>query len=171
VSAVTIRPARADDLPHLAGIETSGADTFAAHGLGHLLADGSPPAPDGHWTPALEAGLIWVADEAGRGPIGFLAGELADDGLYIAELDVVMDRQRQGHGQRLLAVAIDWARARGLPSLTLTTFRDIPWNAPFYARLGFRELAASETPPHLAATLAKEAARGFEGRCGMRLAL
>jgi GNAT superfamily N-acetyltransferase len=171
VSAVTIRPARADDLPHLAGIEASGADTFTAHGLGHLLADGSPPAPDGHWAPAFEAGLIWIADEAGRGPIGFLACELADDGLYISELDVVMDRQRQGLGRRLLAAAIDWARARGLPNLTLTTFRHIAWNAPFYARLGFHELEAAETPPHLAAALASEAARGFEDRCGMRLAL
>ena len=171
MSAVTIRQARAEDLQHLAAIETSGADTFAAHGLGHLLADGSPPAPDGHWEPALEAGLIWVADEAGRGPIGFLAGELADDGLYIAEVDVVMDRQRQGHGRRLLAAAIDWARARGLAGLTLTTFRNVPWNAPFYARLDFRELDPAKTPPHLAAALAKEAARGFEDRCGMRLAL
>jgi len=171
VNAVTIRSARADDLPRLAAIETSGAETFAAHGLGHLLADGSPPAPDGHWAAALAAGLIWIADEAGRGPIGFLAGELADDGLYIAEVDVVMDRQRHGHGRRLLAAAIDWARARRLPALTLTTFLHIPWNAPFYARLGFRELDPAETPPHLAAALAKEAARGFEDRCGMRLAL
>jgi GNAT superfamily N-acetyltransferase len=171
MSGVTIRSARADDLPHLAAIEESGAETFAAHGLGHLLADGSPPAPDGHWAAALEAGLVWIADEAGRGPIGFLAGELADDGLYIAEVDVAMDCQRQGHGRRLLTAAIDWARARGLAGLTLTTFRHIPWNAPFYARLGFRELNSAEAPPHLAKALAKEAARGFEDRCGMRLAL
>ncbi|HTX50076.1 MAG TPA: GNAT family N-acetyltransferase [Caulobacteraceae bacterium] len=171
MSGVTIRSARADDVPRLAAIEASGADTFAAHGLGHLLADGSPPASDGHWAAALEAGLIWIADDADRGPIGFLAGELADDGLYIAEVDVVMDRQRQGYGRRLLAAAIDWARARGLTNVTLTTFRHIPWNAPFYARLGFRELGAAEMPPHLAAALASEGARGFEDRCGMRLAL
>jgi hypothetical protein len=24
--------------------------------------------------------------------------------------------------------------------VTLTTFRDVPWNGPFYAKLGFREL-------------------------------
>ena len=68
-----------------------------------------------------------------------------------------------------MQAAIDWARGRRLPAVTLTTFRSIPWNAPFYASMGFVEL---ETPtPHLAATLSKEVADGFEDRCAMRLDL
>jgi len=80
-----------------------------------------------------------------------------------------MQRQQQGHGRRLMQAAIDWARQRRLQAVTLTTFRSIPWNAPFYASMGFIELKTP--PPHLAATLVDEVARGFEDRCAMRLAL
>jgi GNAT superfamily N-acetyltransferase len=167
VSQVTIRAAQREDLPAIAAIEDSGAETFAAYG--HPLADGSPPAPPNQWAQALDDGLLWVADDSVAGPIGFLAGKLTDDGLYIEEVDVVAPRQRHGHGRRLVQAAIDWARARGLPAVTLTTFRHIPFNAPFYASMGFAEQDAPS--PHLVATLANEAANGFTDRCAMRLAL
>jgi len=167
VSAVTIRPAGVGDLPVLSAIEESGAETFECYG--RPLADGSPPAPPEQWDRALQAGLLWVADDAAEGPIGFLAGEVTEDGLYVAEVDVLMDRQRQGHGRRLMETAIEHATTTGLASVTLTTFRDIPWNAPFYATLGFEEVGSPSR--HLARTLAEEAARGLEGRCAMRLAL
>jgi hypothetical protein len=32
------------------------------------------------------------------------------------------------------------AAAKGLRALTLTTFAEVPWNAPYYARCGFRVL-------------------------------
>lgn len=169
MSAVVIRLATADDLSCLGAIEQSGADTFTAHG--QPLADGSPPAPPDHWDDACEAGLLWVADDPACGPVGFLAAEITDDGLYVAEVDVLMQHQRKGLGRRLMAAAIGEARGRRLPAVTLTTFRDIPWNAPFYASMGFIQLGPNETSPHLATTLATETARGFEGRCAMRLPL
>ena len=33
----------------------------------------------------------------------------------------------------------DWARARGYDDITLATYRDVPWNGPFYASEGFVE--------------------------------
>jgi hypothetical protein len=59
-----------------------------------------------------------------------------------------------------------------LPSVTLTTFRDIAWNAPFYARCGFAELADRDLNPRLAAIRVREAALGLDvaNRCAMRLA-
>ncbi len=44
----------------------------------------------------------------------------------------------------------------------LTTFRDVPWNMPFYARLGFDEVAPNELTPALRAVLADEARRGLD---------
>ena len=167
VSEVTIRPGRREDLPALDAIEQSGAETFTV--FGQPLADGSPPAPPDQWVKALDAGLLWVAEDAETGVIGFVAGEITDDCLYIEEVDVLMERQKQGHGRRLMQAAIDWARTARVQALTLTTFRHIPFNAPFFRSMGFVEL---ERPtPHLAATLADEVARGFEDRCGMRLSL
>jgi GNAT superfamily N-acetyltransferase len=166
---VMIRLGRASDLPALAAIEASGAETFER--FGQPLVDGSPPTPPEQWAAALDAGLLWIAEHPDDGPIGFLSGELADGGLYISEVDVMIAHQRRGHGRRLLQAAIDWAHRRGLADVTLTTFRSIPWNAPLYATMGFTTLDAAQTPPKLAATLADEAARGFTDRCGMRLAL
>jgi len=164
---VVIRRGRVADLPSLDAIEQSGAETFTV--FGEPLADGSPPGPPDQWAKALDAGLLWVAEDPASGVIGFVAGEITDDGLYIEEVDVVMERQQQGHGRRLMQAAIGWARAQRLPAVTLTTFRHIPFNAPFYASMGFVPLEAPT--PHLAATLADEVARGFENRCAMRLAL
>ncbi|RUQ46321.1 GNAT family N-acetyltransferase, partial [Corynebacterium pseudodiphtheriticum] len=50
-------------------------------------------------------------------------------------------------------------------AVTLTTFKHVPWNAPFYTRLGFKP----ETDPRLAQILADEYAHGFEpgSRCAM----
>jgi ribosomal protein S18 acetylase RimI-like enzyme len=164
-----IRPARREDLERIAVIEESGAETFDHAGM--PLADGSPPAPPDQWAATLDAGLLWVADEPGHGPIGFVAAEVHEGSLYIAEIDVLMERQQRGHGAALMRHAIAHARRRGLASVTLTTFRNVRWNAPFYAKLGFAELAPSETPPWLAAHIADETARGFEDRCAMRIAL
>jgi GNAT superfamily N-acetyltransferase len=169
VSGVTIRAGRQDDLPRLAVIEDSGAETFTRYG--QPLADGSPPAEADHWAPALDHGLLWVAENQVRGLIGFLAAELADGDLHVEEVDVLMEHQQRGHGRRLMIEAIDWARREGLAGVTLTTFRTIPWNAPFYASLGFEELAGERVTPRLGAILAAEASRGFEDRCAMRLAL
>lgn len=53
------------------------------------------------------------------------------------------------------------AREDGLTALTLTTFTDVPWNAPYYARLGFRALSESELTPGLRRIRAEEAAHGL----------
>lgn len=44
---------------------------------------------------------------------------------------------RRGIGGALVGSVCDWARASGIASVTLTTYREIPWNEPFYRRLGF----------------------------------
>ena len=169
MSEVAVRHARPSDLAYLSSIEESGADTFARAGI--PLVDRAPPSAPDHWAPSLEAGVLWVADDPRAGPIGFLAGKLEDGGLHIEEIDVAMERQREGHGRRLIQRAAEWARERGLAVLTLTTFRAVAWNGPFYASLGFVEPSPAETPAWLEAILAKEAARGFKDRCAMRLAL
>jgi hypothetical protein len=55
-----------------------------------------------------------------------------------------------------------WAAARGIDALTLVTFRAVPWNGPYYARLGFRDMAPGEITPGLAAVLDDEAAHGID---------
>ena len=81
------------------------------------------------------------------------------------------DVQGRGTGRALVAAAVDEGQRRRLPAITLTTFRTIPWNAPFYARIGFVEIAGAALNARLAAVLKREWRRGLSDRCAMRLAI
>lgn len=114
-------------------------------------------------------GLVLVAEDDGL--IGFVACQACADALHIWELAVVRERQGHGVGRDLMAATIRLARRRGLPAVTLSTFRHIVWNAPFYARLGFSEVKSADLNPRLAAITDREAALGLDvaARCAMRL--
>ncbi|BAS14921.1 acetyltransferase [Arthrobacter sp. Hiyo8] len=73
-------------------------------------------------------------------PVAYLLIEHLDGNAHVEQLSVHPSHARQGLGSELLDVAEKWAQAQGLEWLTLTTFRDVPWNAPYYRRLGFEEL-------------------------------
>ena len=64
-------------------------------------------------------------------------------------------------GGRLLAAACALVGESGLPALTLTTFVDVPWNAPWYAARGFVELPPAQWGPGFRAVWADEVAAGI----------
>lgn len=130
----------------------------------YLLSDASPAET---WRPRLDAGTLWVVETAGR-VIAFLAATAHGDRLHIDEVDVEQGHQGQGVGRRLIQHVVAWARAQGFASVSLTTFRNVPWNGPFYASLGFAE---DDRLPALQAILQAEADRGLTDRCAMVLAL
>jgi GNAT superfamily N-acetyltransferase len=95
---------------------------------------------------------------------------LAPDLPHLEEIGVHPRHGRRGIGAALVRAACDWARRSGYPALTLTTFRAVPFNMPFYATLGFEEVGAGELRPELVAVVRDEAARGLatERRVVMR---
>lgn len=100
---------------------------------------------------------------------GFLTAEPKKRELHIWEMSVHPDFQQRGIGAGLIrACQIDAGNA-GFRAITLTTFRDFAWNAPFYERLGFAEITDLEAHPRLAKELAEEAEAGLprERRCAM----
>jgi predicted N-acetyltransferase YhbS len=104
---------------------------------------------------------LWVA-LAGDAPVGFALVEmLADDLPHLDEVDVEPSHGRRGLGTALVRAVCEWATASGFSMLTLTTFRAVPWNLPFYARLGFVEIPRDLLRPELAAVVSDEAARGL----------
>ncbi|MCY1459367.1 ribosomal-protein-alanine acetyltransferase [compost metagenome] len=109
-------------------------------------------------------------DPAGR-IVGFACARLADQALHLHEISVRQEAQGQGVGRRLLQQVVDAGRCAGVRELTLTTFVDVPWNAPFYARFGFEMLQESRLCERLQSILASEHAHGLSGRCAMRLGL
>lgn len=105
--------------------------------------------------------LLAAFDEAGV-PIGLVGGSVAEEWLHIGEIDVHPDRQREGVGRRLMDALLEEGRRRGLCGATLTTDRFAPFNAPFYASLGFRATEAEACTARLAALLDAEAAKGLD---------
>ena len=69
---------------------------------------------------------------------------------------------RRRIGQRLIDEVDRWAADQQHQEVTLTTFRDVPWNAPYYARLGFRAVDGAELTPALVELLAVEASHGLD---------
>ena len=101
------------------------------------------------------AGRAWVAADR-DGPVGYLLAAEVDGCLHVEQVSVDPAHAGHGIGAALIDHLAAAARADGRPALTLTTFRDIPWNAPYYARLGFRELPEGEWGPQLRALVAHE---------------
>jgi GNAT superfamily N-acetyltransferase len=114
---------------------------------------GSPEELEAHRA----AGLAWVAADGG-GPVAYLVAAEVDGCLHVEQVSVHPAHAGRGIGAALIDHVAGLARADGRPALTLTTFRDIPWNAPYYARLGFAELPEPEWGPQLQALVAHEAA-------------
>ncbi|MGX5871781.1 GNAT family N-acetyltransferase [Enterobacter cloacae] len=166
---ITVRPTRPGDVTALPAIERAAGKRFRDYPELAWLAEGDVISAEQHLDYA-ERGLSWLA-LANDQPVGFILAELHVSSLFIVELSVHLDWQGKGIGRRLIACVADQARKRGLASLTLTTFRDVPWNAPFYARLGF-EMITTLTP-ELREKREEETAHGlaYDARCAMRLPL
>jgi GNAT superfamily N-acetyltransferase len=112
-----------------------------------------------------QAAAVFVA---GRPPVGFVQIQEVDGLAHIAEIAVIPRWMRQGIGTALLERACEWARRHGYPAITLTTYADVPWNGPYYARRGFAEL--TDLTPGLAALRAREASLGLD-EVGARVAM
>jgi GNAT superfamily N-acetyltransferase len=167
----SVRLARPGDLDKLAAVERSAASVFAEVGLSWIAAGGTMEA--GELAAACGRGSLWVAVDDHDRPVGFLAADQLDGWFHIAEVSVARSHQRQGIGAALVAAALAYARTAGFPAVSLTTYRDLPWNGPFYARLGFAEIPAAQIAPGHSEKLRAEAEAGHDParRCVMAVSL
>jgi ribosomal protein S18 acetylase RimI-like enzyme len=163
-----IRPARIEELPQLQEIERAAGSLFRDTEFS-FLAD-SDPLPLDSLVTQQQSGLVWVVTDAGDHPVGFAVVRLIDGLAHLHELDVHPAHGRRGLGRRLTLEVCEWAKQRGFPAVTLSTFRDLAWNAPFYARSGFRILGEEELSPGLIELRKQEAQHGLpiERRVCMR---
>lgn len=155
----TIARARPCDLPHLGGIEVAAGALLRDHAPPSVLEEATPLADFAH---AAAEGLLWVglADDA---PVGFALVEmLAPDVPHLEELDVHPAHGRRGVGTALVRAVCAWLSRSGHRELTLTTFRAVSWNQPFYARLRFEEVPLHTLRPEVLAVVHDEAHRGMD---------
>ena len=163
----SLRLARPDDADFMPQIERAASVAFADD------PDLADLDFDDVWEPDELARLIrkghCLVSHVDEEMAGFLASEPYGRELHIWEMDVHPKFQKRGIGAGLIRAAQIDARNSGFKALTLTTFRDLAWNAPFYSRLGFEEVTALDAHPRLAGELADEAEHGLpaDRRCAM----
>lgn len=154
-----IVPGRLEHIPSLNDIERSAARLLEGHAPESVLREVTTAA---EFRKAIAAELLWVAVTDAQ-PVGFAHVKLLERSrAHLDELDVHPEHSRRGVGRRLVRAVCDWAAASYLDAVTLSTFREPPWNAPFYASMGFRALSESELTPALRRVVAQETRRGLD---------
>jgi GNAT superfamily N-acetyltransferase len=156
VPLYSIRAATLIDVPLLPEIEKQAARLFKLTRHSEF-ADAPLAAADID----LEREWVWVVADFDNAPVGFAIVRGYGHALHIQEIDVHPAHARRGLGRMLIEHVAQWAQQQDVAALTLTTFDDVPWNAPYYARLGFRMLNIDALPPHLRTIREYEAAHRF----------
>ncbi len=155
-----IRLAEAADVSTMQQIEVDAGRRFRDVGLASI-ADDSPP-PDVELLGHIESGTAWLAVEAGDRVLGYATASVVDGEGHLDQVSVIEAAAGRRVGARLIEQVCGWARSRGFEAVTLTTFRDVAWNGPYYERLGFRALADEQLGSELAAIRRAERDAGLD---------
>ena len=162
-----IEQASADHVPLLAAIEIAAASIFPPGTIpDHIRSDSTPVSTLFH---AVQDGLLWMALAKDGRTVAYALVQLIEDAALLAQMDVHPDYMRKGIGSALVLRVVEELRSLKKPVLYLTTFIHVPWNAPFYEKLGFVVLKNEETPLFLKDILEEEKRNGLTNRTAMYL--
>lgn len=177
-----IRYALVADIPELQAIEVAAASLF--HKTPYWeLALAPPLSAQTYETHFAKKHPVFVAeieanneatqDQPRMVKAGFAVAAPLGEGLHLYELSVHKKDQGRGVGRSLLEHVLTYAREKGFPCVTLTTYSDIGWNGPFYRSAGFSILPAARAHSDLKTILQKEidAGANAETRCIMHIDL
>lgn len=141
---------------------------FRSLGMDRVADDDPGSLPE--LEPYAEDGRAFVAVDATDQPLAYLLVDVVDGAAHIEQVSVLPEHARQRIGEALIERAATWARERGLTALTLTTYVEVPWNGPYYRRLGFHYLAADEETHGLRSIRDRERLAGLDAwpRASMR---
>ena len=141
-------------------IEVSAGNAFRGLGMDSIADD--PPLSSEVLATYADAGLAWVATDGLDGAAAYILVREVDGCAHLEQVSVHARHARQRMGQALIEEAGRWAAEAGLQGLTLTTFADVPWNGPYYSRLGFEPVPEDLWSPGLREIVAEEAAHGLD---------
>jgi ribosomal protein S18 acetylase RimI-like enzyme len=154
-----IRVARLEDLAVLAHIECAAARLFS-HTPYSFLVDAAP-LPLDFIAQQFAADRVWVAVDGRDQPVGYAIAQEIDGNAYLQQIDVHPDHGRRGIGRKLVERVCVWATHERYQRILLSTFVDVEWNAPFYAKLGFQVLAEDALTPGFQQIRRQEAKAGL----------
>ena len=160
-ASILIRPATREDAAAMAAVEVAAAQRFRAIGMTHIAEAG--PTDAAAVLVRIDDGRAYVAVDPEGTCVGFAFYRLLDARrLYLEELDVAPSHAGQRIGARLIEQVTARAAQEGIAEVVLSTFRDAPWNAPYYARLGFNIVDDAALDDTLRAIRAHHVALGLD---------
>ncbi len=175
-ASIVIRLAQARDVAAMREIEVAAGQEFNAIGMTQVAQD--EPLPAAELLAYQRDGRAWVAvashdglgtailGDAGSAPVAGLVAYLivdrVDGNAHVEQVSVDPAYRGRGIGAALIEQAACWGREWGASALTLTSFAQVRWNAPYYERLGFRPLTDAQLTPGLRHIRADEAAHGLD---------
>ena len=128
----------------------------------NAVADDEPPSiPD--LISFQQDGRAWVITDGADRPVAYLLIDMVDGNAYVEQVSVHPEHARRGLGRTLLDTAAAWAEQHGLSALTLSTYSNVPWNAPYYERLGFQIMTEDQISDGFRRLRELEQARGLAG--------
>ena len=155
---MAIRAARPSDYRLLPDVERQAGERYREVGLADI-ADHEPFDAD----EVAAAVMVFVATaDEGDQLLGYAMVELVDGHAHLEQLSVLPDHGARGIGTQLLDAVAGWATNQGHAEVTLTTFRDVPFNAPLYAKRGYEVMHEDEWTDALRARVAHEATLGLD---------
>ena len=152
-----LRGAKTSEIERVRAIERASATRFLGTSRAALAED--EPTDAVTLAARIASGGLLVAEEGGEAVAFVMFREVEGCG-YVEQIDVAPSHERRGIGARLIEAVADLARERGWPALTLSTFKDVPFNAPYYRRLGFADVEV--LTPAMLAIRAEHVARGLD---------
>lgn len=150
---IRIRLASADEIHKVAPVELAAAEAFRTVGM-NVVADDAP-IPESMLLQAVDDQRLWFAVEYGVLK-AYLLGDFLTESLHIDQVTVHPDAARRGLGALMIESVSADPRSKERGKITLTTFADVPWNAPYYKRIGFREIPEQEWPAGVAEKYAED---------------
>jgi len=141
-------------------VERAAGAPFRELGMGEVADDAPPTLAE--LAAFAQDGRAWVSTDHADKPVAYLLVDVVDGDAHIEQVSVHPDYAHRRIGEFLVDVAAAWAQQHGMAALTLTTYADLPWNGPYYQRLGFRVVPVDELGADLRAVRRAEAARGLD---------
>ncbi|MFD1826383.1 MULTISPECIES: GNAT family N-acetyltransferase [Mumia] len=125
-----MRPAACEDVEAIREIERAADERFREIGLG-FVADGEPTSYEAV-SASVDRGTTWVEVGDDGVPVAFALADVVDGRAHLEQLSVLPSHAGRGIGAALVDTVERWARTNEHDVLTLTTFADVPWNAPYF---------------------------------------
>ena len=152
-NGLVIRLGLETDVAEVREIERAAGTIFAAVGMPEIAED--EPPEEGVYLEAIAQHRLWVGRHDNQ-IIGYGLMAIVDGHVHLEQASIHPRVAGHGFGKQLICHMAMVGRDQGLTPVTLTTFADVPWNAPYYQTFGFEPLPESQCGPELRAILQAE---------------